>query len=152
MPVELFHILVRSWRWACLVTWFCYRLIAKTDTPLWPDWYDAQITSRSLYGLYGPWCLLSPKRLISLISLSISSQAALLMVLSICLSLWHTIFTMFLSLRKVISIPKVRSGVKSQGHWIWTFPDHNFSLNSVGYRMMHQGWNGIEVVLYCFSR
>ena len=32
---------VRSLRWGCLVTWFCYLLIAKpgdkTTAPLWPD-------------------------------------------------------------------------------------------------------------------
>ena len=32
---------VRSWRWGCLVTWFCYQLIAKpgnkTAPPPWPD-------------------------------------------------------------------------------------------------------------------
>ena len=34
---------VRSRRWGCLVTWFCYQLIAKPDnktvSPLWPDPY-----------------------------------------------------------------------------------------------------------------
>ena len=34
-------ILVRSWRWVCLVTWFCYHLIAKlgnkTGAPSWPN-------------------------------------------------------------------------------------------------------------------
>ena len=34
---------VRSWRWACLFTWFCYHLIAKpgnkTGAPSWPDPY-----------------------------------------------------------------------------------------------------------------
>ena len=34
---------VRSWRCSCLVTWFCYQLIAKpgnkTAAPLWPDPY-----------------------------------------------------------------------------------------------------------------
>ena len=32
---------VRLWRWSCLVTWFCYHMIAKpgnkTGTPSWPD-------------------------------------------------------------------------------------------------------------------
>ena len=37
------NIWVRSQRWASLVTWFCYHLIAKpgnkTGAPLWPDPY-----------------------------------------------------------------------------------------------------------------
>ena len=40
--------LCRSWRCSCLVTWFCYQLIAKpgnkTDAPWWPDHYAASTT------------------------------------------------------------------------------------------------------------
>ena len=38
------YIWVRSRRCACLITWFCYQMIAKpgnkTGTPSWPDPYD----------------------------------------------------------------------------------------------------------------
>ena len=37
------NIWVRSWNWGCLVTWFCYQLIAKPDNKTaavpWPDPY-----------------------------------------------------------------------------------------------------------------
>ena len=40
---ESLIICIRSWRLSCLVTWFCYHMIAKpgnkTGTPLWPDQY-----------------------------------------------------------------------------------------------------------------
>ena len=44
--IVTFLILVRSRRWACLVTWFCYHLIVKpgnkTDAPSWPAPYSFQ--------------------------------------------------------------------------------------------------------------
>ena len=42
-PIEIDLIWVRSQRCACLVTWFCYQMIAKpgnkTGPPSWPDLY-----------------------------------------------------------------------------------------------------------------
>ena len=41
---KLLYIWVRSWRCGCLVTWFCYQLIAKagikTAAPSWPHPYS----------------------------------------------------------------------------------------------------------------
>ena len=40
---DLLIIWVKSWRCGCLVTWFCYQMIAKpgnkTATPSWPELY-----------------------------------------------------------------------------------------------------------------
>ena len=48
---------VRSRKWGCLVTWFCYQMIAKpgnnTATLSWPDPYD--ITSTKSLSLCYPW-------------------------------------------------------------------------------------------------
>ena len=45
---------VRSRRWACLVTWFCYHLIAKagnkTGAPSWPDPYSSRNTTHKVLG------------------------------------------------------------------------------------------------------
>ena len=50
LPNSLQYIWVRSWNCGCLVTWFCYQLIAKpgnkTASVLWSDPY-AYITSAS---------------------------------------------------------------------------------------------------------
>ena len=44
-PIQ-YSIWVRSRRWGCLVTWFCYQMIAKpgnrTSPPPWPDPYHSQ--------------------------------------------------------------------------------------------------------------
>ena len=63
---------VKSRRWGCLVTWFCYQLIAKpgnrTGAPLWPDpyvtfyWNPANATKMSeglvkSYSVLGKQCL-----------------------------------------------------------------------------------------------
>ena len=64
-PRLVWTIWVRSRNCSCLVTWFCYQLIAKpgnkTATAPWPD-------------PYGPWCRLSPKRLLKLITHSLGAS------------------------------------------------------------------------------
>ena len=46
-PMAIYRIWVRSWNCGCLVTWFCYQLIAKpgnkTATVLWSDPYTRKI-------------------------------------------------------------------------------------------------------------
>ena len=50
------YIWVRSRRWGCLVTWFCYQMIAKpgnkTAAPLWPDPYIDTFLSQHPRGLF----------------------------------------------------------------------------------------------------
>ena len=47
------NIWVRSWNCGCLVTWFCYQLIAKpgnkTAAVLWPDPYRFLAATKQLY-------------------------------------------------------------------------------------------------------
>ena len=49
LPFRCREISVRSWRWGCLVSWFCYQLIAKpgnkTAAPPQPAYFYANMTT-----------------------------------------------------------------------------------------------------------
>ena len=55
------NIWVRSWRCSCLVTWFCYQLIAKpgkTAAPPWPDLFTVVDSRQAKEAGYCNWGLL----------------------------------------------------------------------------------------------
>ena len=106
---------VRSRRWACLVTWFCYHLIAKpgkrTGTPLWPDPYittakQSTTNPRVLWEILLIWLHL----------LGVHYDNTDIMWTSLCLKSWVT----WLFFKHLVPPSNKKNGKTSQSHY-WPF-------------------------------